>query len=629
MSGSPGTLPAPELPPERRLALIVATSTYVDSSLRQLRAPAQDAADLSEVLADPGIGGFEVTQVINSSAQEIRLAIEEFVTERRPDDLLVIYLSCHGLIDQRRRLYFAATDTLKHRLAATGVESQWLLDQMDDCRARRQVIIFDCCFSGAFARGAKGGDTDVDLGNRFHGHGRGRIVLTASRGTEYSFEGTPLPGAVSEAGSVFTGALVQGLRTGDADRDNDGFISVDEAYAYAFDSLRTANANQTPQRWLYGAEGHILLARSVAGRKVTPGALPESIRSALESPHPAIRLGSVTILGEWLTGDDPAQAALAREFLRQISDNDIPQVATAAGALLDPAPAAEQPAASQPSVPSFRVEVLPFKLSGAQLDQTSEAKLVKQIGLEMLRDAPSDWHRLTINFRAVGRHAEVLGEVRSIDDRMDGWPVSTGLTAMFAKLREGMYRESRGTWHNADYTLDHPSHFNLDYHVDEPAWLTPPPPLAYLDELRMFPRSEDKVPAWLTRRLSNVSEDALDSFFRIPHIVARGPVTLPRQPVASDDKFKLLDYLTAAPVVISQPGVDFDVLSIARLARVPRAFHTDGFWLWPASVIYYLRTYDVAPQRELYDHIRMFKFQIPHVNKIVIDLAARVAAGLP
>lgn len=334
MPGSHGKLPAPELPAEERLALVVATATYTDQSLRQLRAPARDASELGDVLADPDIGGFTVTRVIDQPAQEVRLAVEEFLTDRRPQDLLVVYLSCHGLVDSRRRLYFAATDTRKNRLAATGVAAEWLLDQMEDCRARRQLVILDCCFSGAFAQGAKG-DSNLGLGERFHGQGRGRVVLTASRGSEYSFEGEPLAGSAAPTGSVFTSALVAGMRTGAADADNDGFISVDDAYTYAFDSVRAANSNQTPQRWLYGAEGDILLARNPAGITVVPAALPEALRNSLDSGYPALRLGAVSALGELLQGADPARALAARIALQQVAENDIPRVASAARALVE------------------------------------------------------------------------------------------------------------------------------------------------------------------------------------------------------------------------------------------------------------------------------------------------------
>ena len=83
---------------------------------------------------------------------------------------------------------------VRTHLASTGIPSAWLLDQLDDCRARRQVLILDCCFSGAFAHGSKGG-ADLDLERRLAGHGRGRAVLTASRSGEYSFEGHALAGA--------------------------------------------------------------------------------------------------------------------------------------------------------------------------------------------------------------------------------------------------------------------------------------------------------------------------------------------------------------------------------------------------------------------------------------------------
>ncbi|MFC7724212.1 caspase domain-containing protein [Nocardioides sp. GCM10028917] len=273
---------------DRRFALLLAVSQYADATLSRLRSPAADAVALRDLLADPEVGGFAVTSVFDEKAQAMRLAVEEFLTDRRPDDLVLVYLSCHGLVDARRRLYFAARDTIKNRLASSGVEAHWLLEQLEDCRARRQVVVLDCCFSGAFAQRAKG-DTDVALGERLVGEGRGRVVLTASRGTEYSFEGEPTEGQ-PPAGSVFTTALVSGITSGEADADNDGHISVDEAYAYAFEKVREAGAQQTPQRWLYGAEGSIVLARTPVDIGETTRTEPVPRRASPEAriePAPA------------------------------------------------------------------------------------------------------------------------------------------------------------------------------------------------------------------------------------------------------------------------------------------------------------------------------------------------------
>jgi len=83
--------------PGARLALVIGTATYTDPGFRRLRAPAQDVADMVEVLADPVIGGFTVTQVLDRPEYEIRRAVGVFLADRRVDDLVVVYLSCHGV----------------------------------------------------------------------------------------------------------------------------------------------------------------------------------------------------------------------------------------------------------------------------------------------------------------------------------------------------------------------------------------------------------------------------------------------------------------------------------------------------------------------------------------------------
>ena len=165
---------------ERRPALLIATSDYSDPALRQLRAPGRDASDLEEVLSSPQIGGFAVQTLIIARCSELLEAIEDFCADRRLDDQLLIYLSCHGVLDDRGRLYYAATDTRRQRTAATAVAAAWLNERLEDCRARSQIVILDCCHSGAFAAGAKG-PADLALEERFKPHGRGRVVLTRIR----------------------------------------------------------------------------------------------------------------------------------------------------------------------------------------------------------------------------------------------------------------------------------------------------------------------------------------------------------------------------------------------------------------------------------------------------------------
>lgn len=243
-----------------RHALIIATSAYHNPEFRLLRAPVRDAADLANVLGASEIGGFTVTTVKDGTAQRIRVGIQEFLSDRVVEDVVLVYLSCHGIRDKHGGLYFVASDTQKKLLESTGVESQWMLDRFDDCAASSQILILDCCFSGAFAAGTKSGDQS-DLDDLFGHRGRGRAILTASRSYEYSFEGRPFR-AEDPAGSVYTTGLGEGLRTGGADTNHDGYISVLDAHNYAYSYVKRTGVDQTPQSWLYGSEGQVWLARN-------------------------------------------------------------------------------------------------------------------------------------------------------------------------------------------------------------------------------------------------------------------------------------------------------------------------------------------------------------------------------
>jgi len=74
---------------------------------------------------------------------------------------------------------------------------------------------------------------------------------------------------------VFTSALVEGLATGDADRDRDGLVALDELYDYIYDKVRTATPNQTPGKWAHPGAAAARAPgsdRQPARRRPRPGA---------------------------------------------------------------------------------------------------------------------------------------------------------------------------------------------------------------------------------------------------------------------------------------------------------------------------------------------------------------------
>ncbi|MFJ1763475.1 caspase family protein [Amycolatopsis sp. NPDC088138] len=312
----------------RRRALIVANGEYDNAGLQRLGSPAADADALAGVLSDRAISDFDVRVVRNETAHVVQAEVEDLCAEGRPDDVLLLHFSCHGLKDDSGQLFFAARNTRPDRLRSTAVPAHFVQQCLRQSRSRSVVLLLDCCYGGAFGQGvAVRASGDANVLDSFRG-GRGRAVITASNSIEYAFEGARLAeGGVAQP-SVFTSALVEGLRTGEADRDEDGWIALGELYEYLFDRVRERNPKQTPSRDIE-MQGELYLARS-RRRRIKPSPIPADLAAAIEAENPFTRLGAVAELRRRLTSSNLEVAVGAFEALKVMSSTDVQHVAEAA-----------------------------------------------------------------------------------------------------------------------------------------------------------------------------------------------------------------------------------------------------------------------------------------------------------
>lgn len=332
-----------------RHALIVATANYNDSRLAQLRSPAADAQGLAEVLSDPDRGDFDVQVGIDETHADLTRKIALFFRDRIPNDLLLLHLSCHGVKDENGELYLAAADTDMDLLSATGISAAWLNERIDRTRSRRTVVLLDCCFSGSFPAGVRhrAGDR-MDAPGQLQG--RGRAIITASNSMEYAYEGDELTGEGQP--SVFTEAVVEGLRTGKADLDMDHLISIDDLYHYVYDRVRERTPNQTPSL-KSDLEGVLYLARSSYRAPVMPAKLDPELTARTEDRYAGIREGAVQELASLLSSSDPSIALAAREVLLLMTSDDSRRVAARAQTALEAAEdATEAPSTEAPVSPT-------------------------------------------------------------------------------------------------------------------------------------------------------------------------------------------------------------------------------------------------------------------------------------
>lgn len=334
----------------QRKALIIANDRYDHEGLRQLLSPVADAEALGRVLGDADVGGFEVRVVHNEPAHVMGAHVEDLFSEAKPDDVLLVHLSCHGLKSESGELYFAASNTRPNRLGSTALSADFVQRCMRASRSRSIVLLLDCCYGGAFSQGVAVRATgDVNVLDAFPGGrlggGRGRAVISASSSMEYAFEGDRLADEQGRSPSVFTTALVEGLASGDADRDEDGWVSLNELYEYVFDRVQERNPHQTPSRDVE-MQGELYLARS-RRRRLRPQPVPPDLRAAMAESSMFSRLGAVTELRARLVSDNLPVALGAYEALQEIAGGDIQYVAEAAAAAL-------REAAVRPAEPELR-----------------------------------------------------------------------------------------------------------------------------------------------------------------------------------------------------------------------------------------------------------------------------------
>lgn len=256
----------------RRLALIIGTSQYSDSTLKKLNAPEQDVNGLKKVLENPDIGDFTVKILLNESSCKINQEIEDFFSgDIQKDDFLLIYFSCHGIKSIDGHLYFATIDTITKILRSTSIKSSFVNELMSNCRAQKQVLILDYCYSGAFVKGFTfKTDKEIHTGEYFKvkdielEDGRGRFVMTASDSMQYALDGID---SIKKEGndnmySLFTNTLIKGLETGEADIDGNGLITFDELYEYASSQVKKEVPTQTPRKWGFDTQGKIVISRA-------------------------------------------------------------------------------------------------------------------------------------------------------------------------------------------------------------------------------------------------------------------------------------------------------------------------------------------------------------------------------
>lgn len=257
------------------------------------------------------------------------------------------------------------------------------------------------------------------------------------------------------------------------------------------------------------------------------------------------------------------------------------------------------------------------------LDEAAQQQLIQEIGRVIVRALPPGWQEATVEYRELGDHRELVAQLLAPNGTVVPLAPPADVTELFVRLRQGMYQPDRGTWVSALYRLQRPGSYTVDFNGDyEPNWRTAPPPEVFAEELRRYPRPASVTPDWMA------PQGGGDTGLRTAEVFDDDgrPIT-ERPKVDPAEREQVVEYLERAPIVLAARSYDTDRLDPNRTPAVPMTFHTDGSWIWPGAVGYYLRTHGVAPEAELVAHIRSRRFQVPDVAEPVREQAVAVITG--
>lgn len=203
-------------------------------------------------------------------------------------DTLVLYYAGHGLVDSRRgELHLCLTGSDAKR-PYTAVPYEHIRDLLLASRARRKIVILDCCYSGR-ALGQMG-DTLEAIANE--ASAEGTYILAAAA------ENKPALAPPGETYTAFTSELLQILECGLPSQEE--YLSLDMIYNHILGEMRS-KMRPLPQKRDRNTAGQLRFVRNRSAEAAAGDDNPAPISPTF--PEVGHQFGSLAVTEQELNAD--------------------------------------------------------------------------------------------------------------------------------------------------------------------------------------------------------------------------------------------------------------------------------------------------------------------------------------
>jgi uncharacterized caspase-like protein len=206
---------------EPRVALLIGNARYKDSPLLN---PVNDAKALGASLRE---AGFEVVELHNASALQMRRAIREFGERLRQNGAGLFYFAGHG-VQVRGRNFLVPVDAdvrYEDEIEDQSIDVSLVIGKMETAKARVNLVILDACRNNPFVRNSRS-------------PANGLAPMEAPTGTLIAFATSP--GQVADDGRGGNGLYTQYLVREMSQRG----LKVEDVFKRVRGSVRVASAGR-------------------------------------------------------------------------------------------------------------------------------------------------------------------------------------------------------------------------------------------------------------------------------------------------------------------------------------------------------------------------------------------------
>ncbi|MFK8038752.1 MAG: caspase family protein [Crocinitomicaceae bacterium] len=269
-------------PAQRLYLLTIGTSKYLDSKYN-LNYAAKDASDLSTLFSANQSGFYEKVLTKNIANEAVTTeqvkSLKAFVSEAGINDVVIIFVAGHGVLDESFDYYFATHPMVFNNPKLKGLVYEDLESLLDGIAAKKKILIMDTCHSGEidkedvfFAEEDEVKDENVsfrsagglsveskttgispskvmnELFNDLR-RGTGATVISSAGGAEYALESDEWKNG------LFSYCMLRGLKNGYADLNGDGEIYLTELQTYTVEKVKAlSNGKQIPNSRIQNLE---------------------------------------------------------------------------------------------------------------------------------------------------------------------------------------------------------------------------------------------------------------------------------------------------------------------------------------------------------------------------------------